>query len=521
MKEQQRLHKKRHVFHFNVANYLVHLSVIGCLEILKFKFGQPAKTTAVNSLIFSLILFINNIYRPKALIKTLILIYQVVDCISYNIINTPLTKQVIESIDIKWVYEHNPEYIIGSILLIILIYWGFEINISDYSIEISYIAVVVAINAILALLYLFINNFSASFNGEKQITWINSGTNTMLDILNDMALMDPIVVNKKEKTRNLILLQLESFERSAITPKATPYLYNLTQKYAFIDNIDSSAYTTWTTAGTFITQCGLPQIIVDVHWFSRHADNIARYKQLKCLPDYLATIGYKRMKSHISHDSLMGLEAWRSSKNYSHFMLAGNDKSLFGNLARKASYLDKLGEKERFVLFIQNLDTHHPHQARGWCKPENKDEPNFRQCHNCLDQVIRSFINEFLKLNMQRHTTLVIYPDHIAFGRTIPEPRKLFMLFPGMDKRVYRKNNTYYDFLPTILDLIGIKKLSPGFPFGSSVFSDKVSRYPSKKDLNAMFNFFRETLNIRKKNIVFKCRGKNYTQTEVCDDTTM
>ena len=59
---------------------------------------------------------------------------------------------------------------------------------------------------------------------------------------------------------------------------------------------------------------------------------------------------------------------------------------------------------------------------------------------------------------MYEHTILVIYPDHPPFNTNYKE---LFMLFPGMQKvnsNLKVKNEiTYYDFAPTILDLVGIK----------------------------------------------------------------
>lgn len=63
---------------------------------------------------------------------------------------------------------------------------------------------------------------------------------------------------------------------------------------------------------------------------------------------------------------------------------------------------------------------------------------------------------------MYEHTLLAIFPDHVPFARQMfsIEPKELLFLFPGMEKV---DNNskvvddiTFYDFAPTVLDLIWI-----------------------------------------------------------------
>lgn len=59
---------------------------------------------------------------------------------------------------------------------------------------------------------------------------------------------------------------------------------------------------------------------------------------------------------------------------------------------------------------------------------------------------------------MYEHTLMVVFPDHGPYNL---KEKELFILFPGVEKvdlanRI--KDITYYDFTPTILDMIGIKK---------------------------------------------------------------
>lgn len=85
---------------------------------------------------------------------------------------------------------------------------------------------------------------------------------------------------------------------------------------------------------------------------------------------------------------------------------------------------------------------------------------------------------------MYEHTFLVVFPDHKPFNTNIEQ---MFVLFPGMEKvDSYSKIEgqvSYYDFTPTILDLIGIKKYQPECPFGRKIYNNT-----SESDRKYCFN---------------------------------
>lgn len=145
-----------------------------------------------------------------------------------------------------------------------------------------------------------------------------------------------------------------------------------------------------------------------------------------------------------------------------------------------------------------NADTHGPYHPPKWCKPRNIDERKIRQQHNCFDIKFEEFVNKIFELKMDRHTVLIIYPDHPIVVKSIPEPRSLFILFSGREGGINDKKMTYYDFALTVLESIRMKKIFPGSPFGKSAFSKEIGSSPNSGDLILMFQLFRQVLNINR-----------------------
>ena len=146
-----------------------------------------------------------------------------------------------------------------------------------------------------------------------------------------------------------------------------------------------------------------------------------------------------------------------------------------------------------------------------WRMLNNVHLESFEKCFNCVDFAINKIIQKFLDLKMYENTVLAVYPDHTPFGTPFSkENNHLYILFPGMEKvnniNKINRSVTYYDFAPTILDLIGVKEYLPAFPFGSSIYNLRIDTLkhskPDVNDLDVMdrfLNFFQP--NSRK----FKC----------------
>lgn len=108
-----------------------------------------------------------------------------------------------------------------------------------------------------------------------------------------------------------------------------------------------------------------------------------------------------------------------------------------------------------------------------------------------------------------------MFPDHNMMATWMPKPRKVFMLFPGIEKRQYRENINYYDFTHTVNEIVGIKSVYPGYLYGNSAFSHIKPKYPSNPELFDMAHSFHELFNARSIE-TFICNGKK--QDRPCDD---
>lgn len=197
----------------------------------------------------------------------------------------------------------------------------------------------------------------------------------------------------------------------------------------------------------------------------------------------------------------------------------------FDNDIRKSKF------KSHYLVFIVNVETHSNYAQPKWC---NLSFPNIEQnqrCFFCIDYLVGKFVRKFLELKMFEHTLLAIFPDHVPFARNQfgIEPKELFFLFPGMEKvdpklRINYDIN-YYDFAPTVLDLIGIKQYVPQFPFGRTIYNPTsemknkfIARHhkPDNKVLSIIYKFLhfergkivKSKYNLNRK---FKCYKENNT----------
>lgn len=226
-----------------------------------------------------------------------------------------------------------------------------------------------------------------------------------------------------------------------------------------------------------LTQTGFPQIFPDPKWktFAAHTDYLYVI-DIKGIPDFLLSLNYTLNNFATGKIEAMGFGAWTRWHNYSLIYNAKNDLYLFNYLSDE--YLPKIDKEIRnsnfekhFLSFIINANTHSPYNRPKWCNLNLNDIPETQKCFHCIDFAVNKFIRKFIELKMYEHTLLVIYPDHPPFNTNYKE---LFMLFPGMKKvdsnLKINGEITYYDFAPTILDLIGIKQYQPAFPFGRSIY---------------------------------------------------
>lgn len=335
----------------------------------------------------------------------------------------------------------------------------------------------------------------------------------------------------KKKLKNLFILQLESVENQMIDPHSMSYLYNLSKHFQFFSPITSTPYSTWSSTGSILIQCGVPQIVQSVSWTMRQFDGIGYLSKMPCVPDYLKSLGYELHFGIIGPEITQGLITWRKSKGYNLDLQSNSDPKLFNYLnnvflPKYKDYGRNETDERRFGWFF-NHDIHKPYEPKSWCNPRYKNEPNWKQAGDCVDQLIQTFIDKYFELKMDETTVLVVLSDHITFGNSLPQPHELFLLLPGIKKTSYhhRLPLTYYDVSHTLLDLIGIDNYEPGFIFGNTMFSQNPGKYPrpTYDDFCILYNFYQNQLQSSSKFKGFHCfNGKRYVySSHPCNETEM
>ncbi|KAK8843116.1 hypothetical protein M9Y10_025308 [Tritrichomonas musculus] len=228
-----------------------------------------------------------------------------------------------------------------------------------------------------------------------------------------------------------------------------------------------------------VTQTGIPQIYPDPKFKTlAHETDYEYIIGIKGIPDILSTYNYTLNYLIAGRGDVMGFENWILQHHYSRVYVGKNDLYLCNHIAEK--YLIEIDKKicdsqfnKKYLTLVVNEDTHSPYRRPRWCKLAFQGMKEYKKCFHCIDYAVGNVINKFLELKMYEHTLLVVFSDHKPFNTNF---KQLFILFPGMEKvdPIYRVKGeiTYYDFAPTILDLIGIKAYQPECPFGRKVYND-------------------------------------------------
>lgn len=549
----------KHIFtdkyYLNISQFIFRIALFVIIENVKFKYGQGLFRSFHYLTFFIIFLFSTSIEKNRINIKkniffSILIIIDIAETFSWYFMISAINYQAIHAIDFEYITNDHKEFGIVIIFAFIFVFLFNFLPFYRKKIEISRIFNISKHFSII-LLFTFILSIIHDFNGNRKALKSNNNMKyaeylkqSLLDKINTA----PHVIQYDHKAlKNLILIQLESVPNEAIKEKVTPNLYSLTQKYEYVAPIYNEPYTSWTTGGVVVTQCGIPQILPVIDWKIRQKTEVKYLTNIKCIPDILGSFGYKKLFGLTGTESVMGFEQWRVDKGYIKINQSKNDFQLFQYFSKEfLAQMDKDVRKNnktnssRYLVYIRPEDTHLPYFVPDWCKLDENKFKKYDGCFHCLDIAIGHFIKKFLQLKMYEHTLLVIYPDHAPFGANIEKKYKqMFILFPGLEKidSKYRINEeiTYYDFAPTILDLIGIKKYVPEFTFGRSIYNFDNQKYesqysqirhhkPDENDLVVIDNFLNYGVkkNLTKK-IKFKCyigiTNKYYFSPTPCDTT--
>jgi hypothetical protein len=166
-----------------------------------------------------------------------------------------------------------------------------------------------------------------------------------------------------------------------------------------------------------------------------------------------------------------------------------DDRALFRTALKEV--IPRLLKKPPFFLFLFNIETHWPFlKCQIDCNGLRKDYKHYYRCFTCFDTILEEFIEGLRALKL-KDTEVVIFGDHLVIrdSGVFSGSRKLAMIFPFREKKVIDKEMSYYDVLPTILDLLDIEA-APRSPWGVSMNSGDIGSVPSSEDLTLLARMF-------------------------------
>ena len=375
--------KKRPSKHFteiNIHELVLYTIILVFLEIFQTFFNQPFLLTIVHILLLiCLLLLFYQLTIPKIGCFLLIL-YEIFETSSWLTIQTNITFQVINAIDFQYITKSHPEFLLygGAGFFFVILF--LRTPLPSYKIHFPKSFTYIIINMILVLMFYFsISLFHSFYPFNNMIFNLNDLTLNEMNILKAFS-TKPALLSVPSKKKNLILFQIESFEKGPIGfynkhyPQSMPFISQLAQNATIFDNLDSQPYTTWTAAGTFSALCSFPQIINDPKYNEnrKHA-HLSQWSKMPCIPSYLKMAGYHMFAYFVGSIKLMGMKTFLINKGYKTFDYFehdfNHDVPMYSMVIEKV-LPDLVKNQQPFVLHMANEDTHPFFYTNHVCKKE-------------------------------------------------------------------------------------------------------------------------------------------------------
>lgn len=283
--------------------------------------------------------------------------------------------------------------------------------------------------------------------------------------------------------KNLVLIYVESLE--ANYTNAQLFKHNLLEALQRYDHESLSfpsfrqlSGTGWTIAGLVATQCGIPLKSVTVFGNNRQGEVMDNFlSSAKCLSDILAEQGYQNiymkgaslrfggirqfLKSH-HYSEIYGKEEWQSHTDSSTNKGWGlHDDDLFALAKTRLKQL--MASDQRFNLTLLTVDTHgYEGYLNSTCR--RKGYQGFDGIVTCTGAELADFVDYIKENQWLDRLSVVIIGDHLAMKNPLSEdlerktPRSIYNMLITQPRPVLRTTTLdHFDWLPTLLDLLGIK----------------------------------------------------------------
>jgi phosphoglycerol transferase len=296
----------------------------------------------------------------------------------------------------------------------------------------------------------------------------------------------PVILEKPASQKNLVLIYLESTERSygmvsAFKPFYQP-LQSLADSGVELTNMMQTTGANFTIGGIVASQCGIPLLSKGLQSVFFKNDVEASLDDflpsVRCLGDQLSDDGYtlsymngasldkfsKRsfLREH-GFTRLFDIASLTEAQKQGRTNVWGlNDALLFENAVKEFDTL--VAAKKPFVQSMLTLSTHGPDAfLDNDCAPTPNTDSQIPRAFECTGQLISEFVDYIRASEVGDDTIIVVMNDHLSFFNTVQaqldsigaKRRNLFMVLgTGTQDKINRKMTTF-DLYPTLLEALG------------------------------------------------------------------
>ncbi len=313
------------------------------------------------------------------------------------------------------------------------------------------------------------------------------------------------IINYPKRKRNLVVLYLESLERTyrylpETKSEFVPFS-SLEDRGLSFRNILQAKSAFSTIGGLVASQCGVP--LLPRGAFNPQKRQISASDQhnktvfmqgVDCLGDILAEDGYTLsyingsdlsvfskgdfFRSH-GYQRVKGLKSWPDWENEPRLNVWGMDDDLL--FERVTSELrDLASENSPFVLSALTIATHGPDAYPDKsCPVVGTSSSQLPRAISCTAHHVESLINEVVRLGIAEDTLIVLLSDHLAFRNTLEnslqdrrDRRRNFAVVLGLSNETNSRPGTMFDVFPTLLELLGYQLKDGRAGLGQSLVNE-------------------------------------------------
>ena len=317
------------------------------------------------------------------------------------------------------------------------------------------------------------------------------------------------IQGNEEKTKNLILIIMESIENSFVDsasggnqsinlmPELLPADSNEIHfsKNQFIGGGFNTEGASITISATVAKTTGVP-LLLQRNYSDTLLEKVSSIYDILKINDYYNVFiqgtdaNFSGTKNYVLAHGMNTLYDMHSLKkmqdidnkyrNFRTFEAGTTDRTI---LDISKHILDTLSKKKHFSLTIATIETHFPYGFYNKnCEDKPKDmseKASLEATIRCASKDVRSFINWVKSQPFYPNVEIVIVGDHLFMGDYLVEKdmnkRKWYDLFinPAVMPQNIEREFSSVDIAPTILESLGFYIDNHKMGFGASLFSDE------------------------------------------------